>query len=65
MAAKTERIGKKYQWIAMYNILSRVSDHCRMVDKYCFQETDEIPFEGTWEPYVRDFDPTLNQNFMV
>lgn len=65
MAAKTERIGKKYQWIAMYNILSRVSDHCRMVDKYCFQETDEIPFEGAWEPYVRDFDPTLNQNFMV
>lgn len=24
---KTERIGKKYQWIAMYNILARLSDY--------------------------------------
>ena len=21
-------------------------------------------YEGTWEPYVRDFDPTLNINFL-
>lgn len=65
LTRKTERIGKKYQWITMYNVLARVSDHCKMIDKYSFRETVEIPYEGGWDPYVRDFDPTLNQNFMV
>ncbi len=60
---KVERIGKKYQWIAMYNILARVSDNCKMINPYSF-ENEEISYEGTWEPYVRDFDPTLNNNFM-
>ena len=57
---KIERIGKKYQWIAMYNILARISDH------HLLKEWDEEPhaFEGSWDPYVRDFDPTLNKNTM-
>lgn len=58
---KTERIGKKYQWIAMYNILARVSDYCPM--KSDFSEKDEIvSYDGPWKPNVRDFDPTLNNN---
>lgn len=57
---KIERIGKKYQWIAFYNILARVSD-TRMLKDW----TDiSYPYEGAWEPYVRDFDPTLNINFL-
>ena len=59
---KRERIGKKYQWLAMYNILARISDHCEMKERWY----DEAPlsYQGTWEPYVRDFDPTINENFM-
>lgn len=55
---KIERIGKKYQWIAFYNILARVSD------KHLLSRWDNPPkqFEGCWDPYVRDFDPTLNVN---
>lgn len=53
---KVERIGKKYQWIAMHNILARVSDQCDIDTDY--SETPK--FEGPWEPFVRDFDPTLN-----
>lgn len=60
---KIERIGKKYQWIVMYNILARVSDHHKLSDGYSGGE-EEVKFEGTWEPYVRDFDPTLNNNFL-
>lgn len=60
--AKLERIGKKYQWIAMYNILARVSDNCAKVDR--FEKKEEV-FEGAWDPYVRDFDPTLNKHFML
>lgn len=55
---KIERIGKKYQWIAFYNILARISD------VYLIKELGEepYPFQGPWEPYLRDFDPTLNKN---
>lgn len=53
---KIERIGKKYQWIAFHNILARISD-THLVKEY---GEDPLPFEGPWEPYVRDFDPTLN-----
>ena len=62
---KTERIGKKYQWITMYNMLARISDHCKMVDRWNYPEEEDVKFEGAWEPYVRDFDPTLNQSFMI
>ncbi len=62
---KIERIGKKYQWITMYNMLARISDHCKMVDRWNYSVKEEIKFEGAWEPYVRDFDPTLNKKFMV
>ena len=65
ITSKLERIGKKYQWIAMYNILARVSDHYKMIDRWGYPEKEEVAFEGAWDPYVRDFDPTLNQNYMV
>ena len=62
---KIERIGKKYQWIAMYNILARVSDHYKLSGIYSSQDNeDDFLYEGAWEPYVRDFDPTLNINSM-
>ncbi len=44
-----ERIGKKYQWIAFYDLLARVSDNCQM---------KEGVYKGSFEPFVRDFDPT-------
>lgn len=62
---KIERIGKKYQWITMYNILARVSDHYKLSDGYGWNNSEEPEeFDGAWNPYVRDFDPTLNRNFL-
>jgi len=58
---KIERIGKKYQWIAMYNILARISD-THLIKSW---NDEGCQFEGAWEPYVRDFDPTLNCNFLL
>ena len=59
---KTERIGKKYQWIALYNILARISDRHKVKD-YMYAEDYET-YKGSWNPYVRDFDPTLNSHFL-
>ena len=49
----------------MYNMLARISDHCKMVDHWNYPEKEDVKFEGAWEPYIRDFDPTLNQSFMI
>ncbi len=53
-AAKAERIGKKYQWIAYHEILALISDH------FQYMYEGEIPqaFEGPWQGYFRDIDPT-------
>lgn len=57
--SKIERIGKKYQWIAMYNILARISDYYPMKNQFSMEE-EVKSYDGPWEPYVKDFDPTLN-----
>ncbi len=56
---KVERIGKKYQWIAMYNILARVSDTYKLKN-WDWNDKCGVVYDGPWDPFVRDFDPTLN-----
>ena len=59
---KVERIGKKYQWIAMNHILARVADHNRKFDIYSLhKKIDE--YTGPWDPFIRDFDPSLNMSY--
>lgn len=57
---KLERIGKKYQWIALYNILARLSDNYKMKSDP-FSQTN-TQYESPADLYLRDFDPTLNFN---
>lgn len=51
---KIRRIGEKYQWIAWYEILARLTDNYKIEDdwngKYIF-------YKGTWQNYFRDIDP--------
>ncbi len=52
-----ERIGKKYEWIVMYHILAVISDSYKLKNDY---KGDSVTtYKGTWNPYIRDFDPTL------
>ena len=51
-----ERVGKKYQWIALHEMVARLSDNYPMIDRWSKHET---AYNGTWEPYIRDFDPTM------
>ena len=65
-SSRIERIGKKYQWIAFYNILARVSDNCQMISSgFSDYNRDKPKYGGPWNPYVRDFDPTLNDHFLA
>lgn len=51
-----ERIGKKYQWLALHELMARVADNFPKL-KNRWSE-DEVEYEGPWDPYVRDIDPT-------
>lgn len=59
---KIERIGKKYQWIAMNHILARVADHNRKFDIYSLHKKFD-KYTGPWDPFIRDFDPSLNMSY--
>lgn len=53
-----ERIGKKYQWIAYYEYMAKLADNFIRFEGYG-DERKESPYQGPWEPYVRDIDPTI------
>lgn len=57
-SSKVERIGKKYQWLAFYEILALVSDNFEKYDRY-IEDGNEESYQGPWNPYVRDIDPTI------
>jgi hypothetical protein len=51
---KPERFGKKYQWIALFELLARLTDN------FTFQHWGTAgSYEGTWQLTLRDIDPTL------
>ena len=58
---KKERLGKKYQWLAYYNILGRLTDHCQMKDCWSWSK----PYKKLANNYpwctseINYFDPTL------
>lgn len=52
-----ERVGKKYQWIALHEMMARLSDNYPLHDSW--YDDKVISYNGTWEPWVRDFDPTM------
>lgn len=54
-----ERIGKKYQWIAFYEMVARVSDNFTKYEEWSFKKEKEERYEGPWNPYIRDIDLTM------
>ena len=55
-----ERIGKKYQWIALYELAARVADNYKM-EQYIDEHGKKIEAycEGSFEPEIRNIDPTI------
>ncbi|QDV58322.1 hypothetical protein [Rosistilla oblonga] len=54
-----ERIGKKYQRIALMEFMAHLSDNVHYKDEHD-EETGEIrPYDGPWQPWKRDIDPTI------
>ena len=60
---KIERIGKKYQWIAYYEIMAKLTDNYKLNEGW--SSNDEYNYyKGAWQFYIRNIDPayiTKNQ----
>ncbi len=52
-----ERIGKKYQWTAYYELLARLADNLIFGDRG-YSDVDDSKFYGPWQIDIREMDPT-------
>lgn len=52
-----ERIGKKYQWIAYYELLEHLSGNLYFKDRG-YEDVNDSKFWGPWQIDVREMDPT-------
>lgn len=53
---KVERIGKKYQWIAYYEILGMIADNFELEER---RGNRRKFYKGAWQLYLRDIDPAF------
>ncbi|HAY3506922.1 AVAST type 2 anti-phage system protein Avs2 [Elizabethkingia anophelis] len=58
VTSENERIGKKYQWIAFYEILGILADNYKIRDRYSMDKKSSI-YNGPWEITYRDIDPSF------
>ena len=56
-AAKAERIGKKYQWIAYHEICALVADNFQFKGDRGMSESEDS-YDGPWQDFFRDIDPS-------
>ncbi|MFE4464054.1 hypothetical protein ACFRCR_02940 [Oerskovia sp. NPDC056781] len=54
---KPERFGKKYQWLALHELLARLADNYHLAREPW--SADEERYEGPWAWYGRDLDPSI------
>ncbi len=59
---KRERIGKKYQWIALYELAAQMSDNYKIRVNIFDDDSEEIYCQGSFEPHIRDMDTTVVVN---
>ena len=55
---KIERIGKKYQWIALFEILAMIADNYKIFDDWSGRQSF---YKGPWQLYSRDIDPAFTK----
>lgn len=58
-APQAERVGKKFQWIALHELLARLADHLPLLPDW--GESDQQPYDGPWQLRMSrgDIDPSL------
>lgn len=57
MEHRIERLGKKYQWLALHDLLGRLSDGVQYIPGWSDRNPQQ--YEGPWQIGVRDIDPSM------
>ncbi|MBY0482085.1 MAG: hypothetical protein K2Q21_12065 [Chitinophagaceae bacterium] len=57
-ATKSERIGKKYQWIAYHEMMALLTDHYDYIGRYSY-DNEKQTYIGAWQEGLRDIDPSI------
>ncbi len=57
-AHKAERIGKKYQWLALHEFLARLADNYQYRNYYFKDNPSFNRYQGSWQLHIRDIDPS-------
>lgn len=55
---KVERIGKKYQWLALHELIARMADNLLFIGS-SYSEREPLIYEGPAEIDLRDIDPSM------
>lgn len=58
MTHTVERIGKKYQWLALFELRARLADHCSYINSGGLHE-ERSSYGGEMSDGARDIDPSL------
>lgn len=56
---KVERIGKKYQWISLYEIMASVADNYKIIEYGWGVKPIYKYYSGAWQGYLRNIDPVF------
>ena len=56
MTHRVERVGKKYQWLALHEACARAADHVAPIRGYASDTLGK--YDGAWSTDLRDIDPT-------
>ncbi len=54
-----ERIGKKYQWIAFFEMLAYVTDNYMLKEERWDNASEFKYYRGPWQMYIRDINPSF------
>jgi len=59
MGNRIERIGKKYQWIALHEMVAMVADNFKVKEERWSKKTKLRIYTGPWHGHLRDIDPAF------
>lgn len=59
MGNKIERIGKKYQWIALHKAVAMVADNFKVKEERWSKKSRLRIYPGPWHGHLRDIDPAF------
>jgi len=56
---KIERIGKKYQWLALFEIVAILADNFKIESERWSSKKAYVFYNGPWHGYLRNIDPVF------